>query len=351
MKPSSDEQASFEALLAHARREIDARLTTLLDSKLSEAARLSKDVEAMALSVRDLTMRGGKRFRPALALAAYRAIDENADEGPVLDAGVALELLQTYLLIHDDWMDQDELRRGGPSVHVMLSRHFGSRSLGETSSILAGDWASALALEALARLDLPGGRLGSVIATFARIHQDAVCGQQMDIAGQASSIEAMHDLKTGSYTVRGPILLGCALAGASPEQTRVLSRFARPLGIAFQLRDDLLGTFGDPEATGKPIGSDLRSGKRTMLVAVALDRASGADRETLAALLGKRDATEDEVAAVARIYETCGARAEVEARLDSLVREAIAELEAANLRPSGARCLTSAARALTLRRS
>lgn len=345
------EEASFLGLLAHVRDEVGSRLSRLLDDKLRAASSLGADVLAMAEAVRDLTMRGGKRFRPALALAAYRAIDDEADEDPALEAGVVLELLQSYLLIHDDWMDRDEIRRGGPAVHVMLSRHFGSREKGEASGILAGDWTSAIALEALTKLDVPGERLGQAFAVFSRIQQDAICGQQLDLAGRASSIEAMHDLKTGSYTVRGPLLLGSAIAGGSPAQVASLEAFARPLGIAFQLRDDLLGAFGDPKETGKPFGSDIRAGKRTMLAISALERASISEREIITSTLGKESASDSEVREVVRLYEASGAKAVVEERLEALVSAAIEKLDGSKLNSHGTGYLIGSARALTWRRS
>ena len=345
-----EDEAFFE-LLARVRREIDTRLSRLFAEKLDEAARLGADVVALMEAVRDLTMRGGKRFRPALALAAYLAIDDEADETPALEAGVALELLQTYLLVHDDFMDGDDLRRGGPAVHVMLERHFASRSKGQASAILAGDWAAALALEALARIDVSKERLAKAFAIFSRIQQDAIQGQQLDIAGRPDDVETMHDLKTGSYTVRGPLLLGSALAGASPEQVTMLERFARPLGIAFQLRDDWLGAFGDSGDTGKPRGSDIRSGKKTLLASLALANASASDRERLVRTLGNADASEEEVREVVAIYESTGARAEVEQRLVTLVNEAIDELDASRFKARGLRCLVGSARALTSRRS
>jgi len=360
MSPPSDavaaevhapEDEAFHELLVHARGAIDERLSSLFASKTGEAAQHGADVLALTEAVRDLTMRGGKRFRPALALAAYRAIDDEADETPALEAGVALELLQTYLLVHDDFIDGDDLRRGGPTVHVMLERHFASASKGQASAILAGDWAAALALEALARVDVANERLAKAFAIFSRIQQDAIQGQQLDIAGRPESVETMHDLKTGSYTVRGPLLLGSVLAGASPEQAAMLERFARPLGIAFQLRDDLLGAFGDPGTTGKPQGSDIRSGKKTALAALALANASSSQNEKLARTLGNQTASDEEVREVVAIYESSGARAEVERRLAALVDEAITELDGSKLKARGRLCLVGSARALTSRRS
>ena len=341
----------FEVLLGAVRGEVEARLAGLLDTKVADARRLGADVEAMAAAVRDLTLRGGKRFRPALLVAAYRAVDGQAPLEPALDAGVALELLQTYLLVHDDWMDQDDMRRGGPAVHAMLTRHFGSRAAGEASGVLAGDWASALSLEAIARLDVPADRIARVVTMFAQIEQDAIFGQQLDLSGRPQDVELMNDLKTGSYTVRGPLMLGAALAGASPAVLGRFERFARPLGVAFQLRDDLLGAFGDPAQTGKPRGSDLRAGKRTLLVTEALARGTNADRRTLLDALGKRDAKDDEVERIVELYEKLGARRAVESRLDELVREALAALEGARLSKLGASWLRGAAEALSRRRA
>lgn len=345
------ETAAFFALLTKIRSEISERLSSLLDAKLREASRYGEDVEALALAIRALTLRGGKRFRPALAFASYRAIDAAADEEPVLQVGVALELLQTYFLVHDDWMDRDDVRRGGPAVHVLLTRHFGTREKGEASGILAGDWAAAVSLQALAGLDVPNQRRGDVFEVFARMQQDAIFGQQLDLAGRPESIELMHELKTGSYTVRGPLLLGASLAGGTREQRTILEAFARPLGVAFQLRDDLLGAFGNPDETGKPKGSDIRAGKRTMLANLALSSAPSGDAKLLEETLGKADASEAEVNEIIRIFESSGARERVEDRLDALVREAVASLDSSHFEREGIELLVGSARALTLRRS
>lgn len=339
-------ERAFAELLATTRDEVTLRLTRLLDAKLTEAARLGPDVEAMVRAVRALTLRGGKRFRPALARASSLAIEEAEHEDAIFETGVALELLQSYFLIHDDWMDGDDLRRGGPSAHVQLARHFGSARAGEVSSILAGDFAAALALEALAKAPLPADRLAHAFTLFARMQADAISGQQLDIAARPESIELMHDLKTGSYTVRGPVLLGATLAGASAQQLAILEQFARPLGVAFQLRDDLLGAFGNEAQTGKPFGSDIRAGKRTMLASLTFERAASSERKLLEASFGDPYASAEQVEAIARLFETCGARQVVERRIESLILRAVTELDASTLRARGLACLLGAALAL-----
>ncbi|HOT13094.1 MAG TPA: polyprenyl synthetase family protein, partial [Polyangiaceae bacterium] len=155
---ASDPEEAFQALLADVRRDVDARLAGYLDARVAETARHGADVEAMARAVRDLTLRGGKRLRAVLVLIGYLASNQHGSFDPALDAGVAFELLQTYLLVHDDWMDGDERRRGGPSVPAMLREHHGSTRLGDAAAVLAGDFAAALSLDVLSRLDAPPER-------------------------------------------------------------------------------------------------------------------------------------------------------------------------------------------------
>jgi geranylgeranyl diphosphate synthase type I len=349
-KNKGDSQdGAFDALLKQVRRDIDTRLSSLFVRKLNEAERLGPDVVALVDALRDLTMRGGKRFRPTLLMAAYRAVDDGAPDAIALDAGVALELLQTYLLVHDDWMDRDDVRRGGPAVHAMLAHHYGSRTMGDAAALLAGDYAAAASLEALATIKSNPDRIAKATLLFAQIQQDAIRGQQIDLAGRSENIEVMHDLKTGSYTVRGPMLLGAILAGASPEALARLSRFAQPLGVAFQLRDDLLGAFGDPKETGKPFGSDIRSGKKTALVDEALGRLRPADRHVVSDTLGRRDATDAQVKTVVALFERSGARDAVERRLSQLAKKALSSLEGAGLSKRGSALLVGSAKALTAR--
>lgn len=343
------EAASFEVLLKQVRREVESRLTRVFEQKLIDAEPLGPDVVALVDALRDLTMRGGKRFRPALLVAAYRAVDETAPDAVAFDAGAALELLQTYLLVHDDWMDRDDVRRGGPAVHALLAHHFGSRTMGDAAALLAGDYASAVALEALASIETTGDRVTRAMRLFAQIQQDAIRGQQIDLVGRPQNIEVMHDLKTGSYTVRGPMLLGAILAGAAPATLECLARFANPLGVAFQLRDDLLGAFGLPKETGKPFGSDIRSGKKTALADEALSRVGVSDRHVLTDTLGRRDASDDDIKTVVALYERCGARTAVERRLAQLVKKATGALSGGELSKRGTTWLLGAAATLTVR--
>ncbi len=341
----------FAALLTAVRRDVDARLAGYLDEKLEAARSHGPGVVEMVAALRDLCLRGGKRARPALLVAGYRATSVSAKLEPALDAGVALELLHAYFLVHDDWMDRDETRRGGPSVHAALAKRFRSREIGEASAILAGDYAVAMAAEALARVEMVPARAMGVLACFAQMQADAVIGQQLDLLANTGDVEKVYELKTGSYTVRGPLRMGALLAGANPRLLTALDRFALPVGVAYQLRDDLLSAFGNPEATGKPFGSDLKSGKNTVLLQTALKRARGRNHRILRSVVGNPKASDAEVRQAVEVLERSGARAVVEARIDELVARALLALSAGRLSREGVQLLEGAARVLTVRRS
>jgi geranylgeranyl diphosphate synthase type I len=253
-------------------------------------------------------------------------------------------------LIHDDWMDRDPVRRGAPAVHAHLAKRFRSEHKGHASAILAGDYAVALASEALARVETAPAKLARMLVCFAEMQLDAVAGQQLDVIGKTRDVERVYALKTSSYTVRGPLRLGALLAGAAPRTLTALDRYALPAGIAFQLRDDLLSAFGEPRQTGKPFGSDLKSGKRTALLLTALGLARGADRRLLDAVIANRRARDGDVRRAVAVLERCGARAEVEARIEALVQEALSALRVGRITSEGRGLLEGAARALTARR-
>lgn len=335
----------FPALLAVVRPAIESRLTGLWDAKIASIQRHGDAVVAMASAARELTLRGGKRFRAALLAAVHAGVAPEAALEPAYQIGAALELLQTYLLIQDDWIDGDVARRGGPSVHVILGAALGEH-YGASSAILASDFTWGMALATIAAIDVPPARVVEVMQLYLRIHEDVVIGQQIDVLGRAEDVEAMHDLKTGSYTVRGPIALGAALAGASPSARAALDRYAAPLGVAFQLRDDLLGTFGSAEEQGKALGSDLRTGKRTAILAEAEHRLDAAGREALARAFGVADASDADVAAATAALQASGARAEVERRLASLCDDAEALAADLPLAPAAKQMLAGAARSL-----
>jgi geranylgeranyl diphosphate synthase type I len=343
----------FEDFAARVRASVEGHLIAWLDAAVSRAAARGADVEAVADAVRGLILRGGKRLRAILVSAAFEACGGSPAHWPAaIGAGASLELLQGYLLVHDDWMDGDDVRRGGPSVPALMRKRFAQH--GDAASILAGDlacsWSQACLLQAGDGVD--PARLALAAAELAAAQEEVVSGQVLDVCGHAAdaaAVEAVHALKTASYTVRAPVAIGARLAGARHEQVAALIAFAEPLGVAFQLRDDVLGVFGDARATGKPWGADLRKGKRTALVVEALH--DTAARERLGRVLGRADASDDDVREAAARIEASGALARVEARIATLAAGALEALRAADLTAHGRELLSRAARATTDRKS
>jgi geranylgeranyl diphosphate synthase type I len=341
----------FEQFAARMRSDVNAYLAGWLQARVAAAVERGGDVGAIAAAVSQLVLRGGKRLRAILLSASYQACGGDGAASVPVAAGASLELLQGYLLVHDDWMDGDEVRRGAPSVPALMRDRFAAR--GDAAAILAGDlacaWAQACLLDAGAGdAALPAERLVRATRELAIAQEDVIAGQMLDIAGRAGdapTLEAVHALKTASYTVRAPVVMGACLAGAHDSQVASLAAFARPLGVAFQLRDDVLGVFGDPRVTGKPRGSDLRQGKRTAVVIEALHDESA--REVLDRVLGRVDAEEEDVRRAALCIEKCGARERVERRIRTLVENAREALGRAELAAAGRDILASACGAMT----
>ncbi|HYJ75108.1 MAG TPA: polyprenyl synthetase family protein [Kineosporiaceae bacterium] len=307
---------------------------------------VSTDCAPLVEYVADL-MRGGKRLRPAFCYWGWRGAAA-ADAEAIVRASAALEFFQAAALIHDDVMDDSDTRRGAPSVHrrfATLHRGGGWTGDGErfglAGAVLAGDlclvWcdelftASGLHPEALAR-----GR-----GVFDRMRTQLMGGQYLDMLEQAvasrrpeGSLERARRViryKSAKYTIEHPLLLGGRLAGADEDLLRGYSAFGLPLGEAFQLRDDVLGVFGDPSETGKPAGDDLREGKRTVLVAKALAGATPAQAALVTRLLGDPGLDAGGVDALREILVETGALASVERLIVELVDEALAALAASGV--------------------
>jgi geranylgeranyl diphosphate synthase type I len=338
---------AFESFVATARTRVEAHLGDWLGARVDGAKRRGAEVLVVAEALRGLVLRGGKRLRAGLLAAAYQACGGAGGPDAVLPAMTALELLQAYLLVHDDWMDGDAERRGGPSVPALLREQL--PAFADAASVLAGDLACGWAQMALFDLRLPAERVLLAAAELARVQEEVVSGQVLDVACAAHDprqVEAMHALKTASYSVRGPVVMGAALAGAREQTLSAMGAFGEPLGVAFQLRDDLLGTFGDPRSTGKPVGGDVRRGKRTALVVEALRDPGAAD---LVRRAGRAEATDADVAAAVEAIASCGAKARVEERISALAAASVAALEDAGISGDGKQLLVSAIAALTKR--
>ena len=293
-----------------------------------------------------LTMRGGKRLRPYLAWHAAACV-EGATPG-LLEACAALELLQSYLLIHDDIMDGDDIRRGGPTVHVLLGDTDAEQ--GRMLAILAGDLACTLARRGMERAAIEPTRRLRAMDELARMEWEVIQGQVMDLLG-SPDVRTMHDLKTGSYTTRGPVRFGAALAGATADQVEALVAYANPLGLAFQLRDDLLDMTGDPARTGKAVGIDLREGRVSAVIDEALRRATGEQRRVIEAAWGNEAVDEVQLRAALDAIAECGALDACARQVRAWTEDALDALEGSGLGAQGRDGLANVARALAARLS
>jgi geranylgeranyl diphosphate synthase, type I len=344
-------QTKLPLLLERLKKGVDAKLASTLKKQELEAERLGPEVLAMVRSVSHLCMRGGKRLRPLFLHLGAICHDPRFALAKSTEAGVALELLQAYFLIHDDWMDEDAERRGGPTAHVELSQALGSSHLGERAAILAGDFAIALAQECLASLKAEPEHVVVATLEFARMQKSAVLGQQLDVVARSDNTELTYLLKTASYTVLGPLHVGLALAGGGPQLHKGLTQYAHPAGVAFQLRDDMLGLFGDPKRTGKPLGADLLSGKRTSFITLAEAELSRGDKRTVDAVFGKRKAKAAAVREALSVLAQSKARSQVEDRIVELEHEALDALTSRHFSSEGRALLREATSALINRDS
>jgi geranylgeranyl diphosphate synthase, type I len=325
------------------RASIQGALDDFLDEMTDRLAPLGGDASRLLDEARG-AVSGGKRFRAAFCYWGYRAVrPEVDDEHALVRACAALELLHASALVHDDYMDASDTRRGRPATHRAFAtghRRDGWRGdpeqYGASAAILLGDLLLSWADELLRRCGLPVAQVSTAMDVFDRCRSEVIAGQFLDVSVQArgtADVDAAMTVlrfKSAKYSIERPLHIGAALAGAPAETLTALSAFGLPLGEAFQLRDDLLGVFGDAESTGKPAGDDLVEGKRTVLVALALDAAEPEAATALDRMLGTPlDA--DQVAAARRIIDESGAHAQVEMVIKELADRALSALELAGI--------------------
>lgn len=331
------------------RDRVELVLSEFLESQAVVLDEVSPDCTPVLDAVSAL-LSGGKRLRPSFCYWGFRGAAPDADgdtENGVVTAAAALELFQAAALLHDDVMDDSDTRRGQPAAHrrfATLHTDQGwagsAERYGLAGAVLAGDLCLAWSDELFTRSALEPAALARGRRIFDLMRTQLMAGQYLDMLEQASSARSGVDgaverarrvlrFKSAKYSVEHPLLLGAALADAPDDVVADYSRFGLALGEAFQLRDDVLGVFGDPSVTGKPAGDDLREGKRTVLVGLALERATPAQAEVVERLLGDPDLDEDGVGALREVLEDTGAVGGVERMITEQVDVACTTLDAA----------------------
>jgi geranylgeranyl diphosphate synthase type I len=349
--------------ISRIRKEVDAALRAFVDSQRPALLTISPDLAPM-LAALDALLAGGKRLRPAFCYWGWQAAGGQEPREGIVTAAASLELLQASALVHDDVMDSSDTRRGQPSAHrrfeslAAQERWPGAAApFGEGAAILLGDlclaWSSEMyETSGMDRADIAEGR-----AVYNLMRTEVMSGQYLDLlegvrgTGTVEAALRVVEFKSAKYTIERPLHLGSVLAGGSPEVTRALRAYGLPLGIAFQLRDDVLGVFGDPAETGKPAGDDLREGKRTVLVAQTLARATPAQAEVIERLLGDPGLDRAGVDGLRAIIEESGGLAACEAMIGHYAEQAASALAAAPITGEARIALEDLAVAATTRQA
>jgi geranylgeranyl diphosphate synthase type I len=330
---ASTRSVPVPASLVLVAERVEHRLQEMLDAEIERWTALDDTLVAPLRSLRSFVLDGGKRLRPAFCHWGFVGAGGDAHDERIVDAGAAFELLQAFALVHDDVMDGSATRRGRAAVHVEYAQRHDAegwrgeaRRFGEGVAVLIGDLAHVYADRFMK------GVPDDAVSIWNELRVELNVGQYLDVVGTARAdtdltrARRIARYKSGKYTIERPLHVGAAIAGRYRELHESLSGYGDPLGEAFQLRDDLLGAFGDEAQTGKPVGDDLREGKPTPLLAIASERARG-DDITLLSLVGSASLSADDIAAVQAVLVGTGAVGEVEATIDRLARAAIAAIE------------------------
>lgn len=357
---------------------IDAHLSEFFEHKRAEVEAISPDLVPLVDYSRSL-LSGGKRFRARFCYWGYRAVAglngepaPHSGEHPAFVLATALEVFHAAALVHDDIMDNSDTRRGEPSAH----RHFETRHknhgfakdaehYGQSAALMVGDlllaWSSELVTKALSQV--PEARIiAGVRREFHQMWNEVTLGQFLDIHEESCWPVTPDDerfaramrvvtYKSAKYSMEAPLLLGAALAGGSDEQLGQLGSFGLPLGVAFQLRDDILGVFGDAEVTGKPSGDDLREGKRTVLIALAEQTMSPGVRRVFNEMLGDPEVSTEQITVMQHTLTESGAVDTVEQLIHESAERALSNLESASIDGEAAAELRRLANAVVSRNS
>lgn len=307
----------FKEVLSKERSGIEKEIESYMDMEIS--ASLDDEYTRQILkSIKEFTLRGGKRVRSLLVTMGYRGLG-GRDIERARRASISLELIQTMLLIHDDIIDESPERRGAPSFHKEMEdihRELGYRGdpekFGRNIAVIAGDLAESLGEKALVRSGFPPENLHKALEIQADMIRDTGLGQILDIYSEAlqdwseDMVLKVQKYKTARYTLEGPLHIGAALKGASTKQMDVLSRYAIPVGVAFQIIDDILGFYGDPKRGGKEDLADIKEGKRTLLIVKARELVSDQEWSKIEGALGNDDLSVAEAEEIRSIIRGCG---------------------------------------------
>ncbi|MEI6477804.1 MAG: polyprenyl synthetase family protein [bacterium] len=322
------------------RELVDREISRQYDLQLGQAPSGADSYTRLLVDLKEFILKGGKRNRPYLLYLGYVGWG-GADVDSLVPIAACLEIMHNFLLIHDDIIDRDLIRYGGPNIEGQYRERFAGKERGEKFAqdvaLLAGDIAHLVAIDALVTSAFTADQKVMALRLVTEKILETSAGQIIDVLPydegvetvEGTDITGMYALKTGGYSFVLPLLLGATLAGV--ERSEEVLAFATPLGIAFQIGDDLIGTFGSTSSSGKPVDGDIREGKQTVLYSMAKERMVGEDADLLSMLYGKRTASAEEIALLATRMEACGVRSEGEALRDRYLDQAKVKLSALGL--------------------
>ncbi len=333
----------FKDALKKIKKEVDQVLDIHLSKEIEQTKQDDIVVANAVEHLKKTVLHGGKRARPALTVYGYKSVTDKSNDD-LMQIAAGMELLHTFLLIHDDIMDQDDLRHGVPTMHAEYTKRakilFGEENahFGDSVGIIMGDYCYAFANKLIFSTNFAPELIIKALTNIQKVVKQTAIGQFQDVVlgyakdGSEDEIMKMYENKTARYSFEGPLHVGAILAGADKNYCKKLSDFALPLGIAFQIQDDILGVFGDEEKTGKPVGSDIEEGKKTILVAKAFANANKKQKNELQSLLGKANVSEEEVRQFRAILTEVGAYQEAREEMTRLLERSREKLHQGNFK-------------------
>ena len=339
-------------VLGEYKKKIDRELAGFLDEQIKKTERDS-ELKDIMFNIKEFCLRGGKKIRPAFFIFGHKCFNGD-NEKEIIKASMSVELMQAFLLMHDDIMDRSNLRRGKPTFHknyegfCRKKYSTDARRFGENMAIIGGDIIFALGSNILATSNFPEGRKRRAMEKFNQVCLDTSLGQVADLLALAKDPEQItekeiikeHIMKTAKYTVEGPLHMGAILAGAGERDLDVLSRYALPLGRAFQIQDDILGLFGAERETGKPVDSDLKEGKKTLLILKALEESDQIQKNIILSALGNGNLSRDDLIEVQNIVKNTGSLDYSRNMARKLIGQAKKEIEKSDFRKEAKDFLT-----------
>lgn len=330
-------------MFSRIRKRIDRELRGFLETA-DQFYKLSRTSPLLYRSIKEFILRPGKRVRPVLCVIGYNGFSSRTAEG-LYTAALSIELLHDFMLVHDDIIDRSDMRRGKPALHSVFSayyrRHKNIRFTGQDMAIVAGDVIYALALHALNAVKVSQDRKTQALRILVRAALHTGIGEFIELADGARDLGAMtredidriYDHKTAYYTFAAPLCMGAVLAGARQSQAGLLQTYGMNLGRAFQIRDDILGLFGEEEDTGKSSLTDLQEGKKTILIWYSYGHSDRKGKKIIQDMMNRGRATQKDLLIIRDIVVSSGALAYAEKEIALLLVSARTVLQSSRLSP------------------